>query len=165
MRPAPGKRKRLDPEQSSSADAARLAAIGLLARRDFASGELRRRLAERGFEEDAVAAALTLLTEERALDDARFAHSYVAYRAARGQGPVRIAADLAALGLTTDLIETALGSGPDWRALAREVRARKFGAAEPGSWPERGRQARFLQYRGFSSDHIRFALGSDPGFE
>jgi len=140
-------------------------AIALLARRDFASGELRRRLTERGFAEEAVAAAVAALTEERALDDARFAQSYVAYHAGRGQGPVRIGADLAALGLTAELIDAALAGGPDWRTLAREVRAHKFGAQEPESWAERSRQARFLQYRGFSSDHIRLALGSDPGLE
>lgn len=110
-------------------------------------------------------AALAGLVEERALDDLRFAQNYVSFHAARGQGPVRIGADLAALGLTPVEIEAALGAGPDWRALAREVRARKFGAGPPGSWAEKGRQARFLQYRGFSSDHIRFALGSDPGIE
>jgi regulatory protein len=78
---------------------------------------------------------------------------------------VRIGSDLAALGLTPAQIDAALATVPDWRALAREVRARKFGAEEPASWTEKGRQARFLQYRGFSSDHIRFALGSDPGIE
>jgi len=99
------------------------------------------------------------------LDDARFAQAYVSYHAGRGQGPVRIGAELAALGLTAGEIDAALSAGPDWRALAREVRARKFGAAEPESRSEKSRQARFLQYRGFSSDHIRFALGSDPGIE
>ncbi|MGH8218301.1 MAG: regulatory protein RecX [Steroidobacteraceae bacterium] len=165
MRPGPGKRKRLDSGESADPEAARVAAIALLARRDFASVELARRLVARGFEESAVAAALATLMAERALDDARFAQSYVAYHAGRGQGPVRIGADLAALGLTPIEIETALAAGPDWRVLAREVRVRKFGAREPVSWAAKGRQGRFLQYRGFSSDHIRSALGSDPGIE
>lgn len=165
MRGGPGKRQRIEPERSADPEAARAEAVALLARRDFASGELSRRLAERGFEAGAVTAALEALREERALDDARFAHNYIAYHAARGQGPVRIGADLAALGLTPIEVDAALGSGPDWRALAREVRVRKFGPEEPESWAEKGRQARFLQYRGFSSDHIRFALGSDPGIE
>jgi len=56
---------------------------------------------------------------------------------------------------------TALATGPDWRILASEVRLRKFGTQEPPGWPEKARQARFLQYRGFSSDHIRSALGAD----
>jgi regulatory protein len=165
VRRAPGKRKAPNPEQAADAEAARAAAVTLLARRDFASGELGRRLAERGFEAAAVAAAIAGLTEERALDDARFARNYASYHAGRGHGPVRIAADLRALGLKAELVDAALASGPDWRALARELRARKFGADPPDSWAERARQARFLQYRGFSSDHIRSALGSDPGLE
>jgi regulatory protein len=62
--------------------------------------------------------------------------------------------------VAADVIEAAL-AGPDWRALAREVRVRKFGTTEPPGWRERARQARFLQYRGFSSDHIGSALGAD----
>jgi regulatory protein len=118
-------------------------------------------LEEKGFEADAAAAAVAALIEERTLDDARFAQNFVTYHAGRGQGPVRIAAELATLGLTAELIQAAVAGGPDWRALAREVRVRKFGAAPPESWAEKGRQARFLQYRGFSSDHIRLALESD----
>jgi regulatory protein len=101
------------------------------------------------------------LTEERVLNDGRYAENYVSYHADRGQGPLRIAADLKALGLPAGVIETALATGPDWRTLAREVRVRKFGTQEPLGWPEKARQARFLQYRGFSSDHIRLALGAD----
>jgi regulatory protein len=74
---------------------------------------------------------------------------------------MRIAADLRAFGLPPELIETVLAAGHDWRLLARELRARKFGAEPPTDWPEKVRQARFLQYRGFSSDHIRAATGAD----
>jgi len=31
----------------------------------------------------------------------------------------------------------------------------------PKRWPEKAREARFLQYRGFSTDHIRSALGAE----
>jgi regulatory protein len=85
----------------------------------------------------------------------------VRYEAARGHGPVRIRAELQALGLSGEQIEAALVEGPDWQALAREVRVRKFGLEPPVEWPQKARQARFLQYRGFSSDHIRLALGAD----
>jgi regulatory protein len=165
MRRAPGKREALDPERAADADSPRAAAITLLARRDFASGELGRRLEERGFDAEVAAAAVAGLIEERALDDGRFARNYVAYHAGRGQGPVRIAADLASLGLQAELIDAALAAGPDWVALSREVRSRKFGPDPPDSWAEKARQARFLQYRGFSSDHIRSSLDSDPGLE
>jgi regulatory protein len=145
----------------SDSSAARTAAIGWLARRDYASGELRARLERKGFDAAVVESTLTGLAEERLLDDARYAQHYVAYSASRGHGPLRVAAELKALDLPGDLIDAALAGGPDWRLLASQVRRRKFGSELPADWPEKARQARFLQYRGFSSDHIRLALGAD----
>ena len=136
-------------------------AISWLARRDHTSGELQARLERKGFEPDAAAAAIAQLLEDRLLNDARYAANYVMSHAGRGQGPVRIAADLGQLGLPEALIHTALAEGGDWAVRAREVRSRKFGPQVPCDWPEKARQARFLQYRGFSSDHIRLALGND----
>jgi len=141
------------------------AALTLLARRDFAAQELAARLGERGFDAATVATIIAGLRERRALDDARFAGHFVAYRAARGQGPVRIERELADLGVAAEHIEAALREGPEWRSLAADVRRRRFGAAVPGAWSERSRQARFLQYRGFSADHIRSALGSEDHSE
>jgi len=135
--------------------------VTLLARRDFASTELRAKLLSQGYDEAAVAAAIEALIESRALDDARYAENYVVYHARRGQGPLRIAAQLKAMDLPPEIIESALASGPDWKTLAREARIRKFGPQEPPNWAEKARQARFMQYRGFSSDHIRSALGPD----
>jgi regulatory protein len=140
---------------------ARAAAIALMARRDYASGELRDRLERKGFDRSVVEAAIAELVDERALDDTRYATNYVSYHAGRGQGPLRIAADLSAMGLPSQLIDVAVAAGPDWRVAARELRLRRFGAEPPADWPEKARQARFLQYRGFSSDHIRSALGAD----
>ena len=51
---------------------------------------------------------------------------------------------------------------PDFLALARAARARKFGPGIPQDRKERAKQARFLQYRGFSNDHIRAVLEGDP---
>jgi len=154
-------RKSIDPERSADSNGIRAAAVALLARRDFASGELAERLRERGWDPAATATAIAHLLEERLLDDARFAENYVAYHANRGEGPVRIAMDLKALRLPAELIDGAVAAGSDWRARARTARLRRFGPEVPGTWPEKSRQARFLQYRGFSSDHIRAALGTD----
>jgi regulatory protein len=149
------------PEAAEDPEAIRAAALALLARRDWLASELSSRLRASGCEPHAAAAVIAELVRERLLDDARYAERYVASRAERGHGPVRIAADLASLGAPRDLIEAALEAGPDWRAVAAAVRRRKFGATPPDSWAEKGRQARFLQYRGFSSDHIRAATGAD----
>jgi len=143
--------------------AVRLASLALLAKRDFAAGELRERLRSQGFEDAAVAATLAELTTEGVLDDERYAHNYVAYHGGRGQGPVRIAAALRQGGVDAAVIAAALASGPDWRALARRVCRAKFGAQPAASWAQKARRARFLQYRGFSADHIRAATGVDAG--
>lgn len=149
-------------ERAADRGSARAAAVALLARRDLPSGELRERLTERGFAPEATAAALSELAAEGALNDERYAHNYVAYQSGRGRGPIRIGADLRTHGLPQELIEAALESGPDWRALAAAARVRRFGKAAPANWREKARQARFLQYRGFSADHIRAATGADP---
>ena len=154
--------KRPRPEAAGDSRAIRAAAVALLARRDHFSAELGRKLAERGFDPDATREVLEELTTERLLDDGRCLERFVAYRAERGHGPVRIAADLKAQGVPAERIAPALEAGADWRSLAREVRRRKFGAAAPASWAEKARQARFLQYRGFSSDDIRAAIGAEP---
>ncbi|MHB1871965.1 MAG: regulatory protein RecX [Steroidobacteraceae bacterium] len=153
--------KRPRPEAAGDPRSARAAAVALLARRDHFSAELRRKLLERGFEPAAASEALEALLAERLLDDARCLERFVAYRAERGQGPLRIALDLKTHGVPAELIGPALEAAGDWRALARTVRRRRFGAAAPADWSEKARQARFLQYRGFSSDDIRAAIGAE----
>jgi regulatory protein len=155
------RRAELDPEEAADPKRVRMAAVALLGRRDFCSGELRQKLEADGYASERVAEAVAELIEGKIVNDARYAENYVAYHANRGQGPVRIAADLKALDLPPDVIQSALDNGPDWREKAREVRIRRFGLADPETWAQKAKQGRFLQYRGFSSDHIRAALGPD----
>ncbi len=155
------KRASPQPEHEAELETVRTAAVALLARRDFASNELREKLESHGYDPDVTAGVVAELSGRHVLDDGRYAENYVAYHSKRGQGPVRIAADLRALGVPAELIEGALAAGPDWRALAQEVRRRKFGPEPPQKWSEKARQARFLQYRGFSADHIRSAVSAD----
>ncbi|MBV8877503.1 MAG: regulatory protein RecX [Gammaproteobacteria bacterium] len=137
-------------------------AVALLARRDRASQEMREKLEAKGYGPAAVAEVIAELGRTGLLNDERYAQNYVAHHAGRGQGPVRIAVELRRRGLDAESIDAALANGPDWSALARKVCRAKFGPEAPAGWPQRARQARFLQYRGFSSDHIRSATGADP---
>jgi regulatory protein len=155
-------RSLLSSERRADPGAARTAAVALLAKRDFAAGELLARLTARGFGPETARAVIEELTAAGTLNEARYAENYVAWHAARGQGPLRIGTDLRKHGVAEALIEAALAGGPDWKALAGRVRRSKFGSQVPASWPEKARQMRFLQYRGFSSDHIRAATGADP---
>jgi regulatory protein len=136
------------------------AAVRLLARRDHSTEELQRKLLERGYTESDVAAVVEKLTTKRLLSNDRYAASRVRHRAQGGHGPVRIRAELRQQGLTDEVIARELADASvDWPRLAADVRRRRFGPSAPRSLPERAKQARFLQYRGFSADQIRAALG------
>lgn len=136
--------------------------MALLARREHATDELRRKLCAQGFDPSAVAEALTDLREEGLLSDARFALSFVGSRVERGHGPRRIRHELQARGLDDALIDQSLHEHErEWPGRIDAVRRKRFGATVPGDLKERLRQARFLQYRGFTSEQIRAVLDGD----
>jgi regulatory protein len=140
-------------------NAARNTAIGLLARREHAESEIRRKLRDRGYDADLTLEVVDELTRQRLLSDERFAEAFIRSRAERGQGPVRLRAELRQLHVPTELIERHLTAlDVDWSELAGGVRRRKFGDREPIGLSERAKQVRFLQYRGFTADQIRAAL-------
>jgi len=134
-------------------------ALDLLARREHSRRELERKLAARGFAEDLIAQTLDALERSGTLAAARFTESFIRSRVAKGQGPVRIRAELAERGVTqANGAELLHGADVDWVAAARTARIKRFGAAPPRDFKERARQARFLQYRGFDSGQIGAAL-------
>jgi regulatory protein len=141
--------------------AARAAALDALARRDYASEDLRRKLLEKGYDVAVVAPLLEALRAEKLLDDRRYAENFVAYHAARGQGPLRVRADLRRHGLEGTLVQEALDAFPDWIVQLRKAQQKKFGAKPPSNYADKQRQAKFLGYRGFTSAQIRTALGFD----
>ena len=138
-----------------------MAALDALARRDYASEDLRRKLLEKGYDAVVVAPLLDTLRAEKLLDDRRYAENFVAYHAARGLGPLRVRADLRRHGLEGTLVEECLDAFPEWIVHLRQVRQKKFGAKLPSTYADRQRQARFLGYRGFTSAQIRTAIGFD----
>jgi regulatory protein len=151
---------RVDEHRATDPKAARAAALQLVARREYSTGEAAAALLRKGYEAALVAATIAELREERLLDDVRYAESLVRVLTGRGQGPQRVRHALTGAGLAPEAVAAALDTAPDWMLLAADVRRRKFGARIPKDWPGRARQMRFLQYRGFSKDHIASALGS-----
>ena len=149
------------PSNSSTADAKAVeaAAVRLLARREHSIEELRRKLAAKGYPSDIIEPVIRKLAGKRLVSDERFTSSFVHHHAKRGQGPVRIRAELRQQGIPDSQVEEALQSAEiDWLQLAREVRRRKFGTAAPRGLGERAKQARFLQYRGFDAEQLRAAF-------
>lgn len=158
--PAP---ERTSADERTPVEAERLAreqAIRLLARREHSRLEVRRKLARRGHAAQVVEDALAALAEQGLQSDARFAASYVRVALARGQGPVKVRADLRSRGIDADGADQALDIGADWTQLARDVRSKRFGEQAPESRREAARQGRFLVGRGFPADVVADLLRS-----
>jgi regulatory protein len=155
-------RREVDP---LDARGARIAALDALARRDHASSELRRKLRDKGYDGVVVDELVERLIAEKLLDDRRYLQNFVAYHAARGQGPNRVRADLRKLGLQMPEADTVLDEYPDWIAQLKRARQKKFGTSLPTNYADRQRQARFLAYRGYTGAQIRATFGFDTDLD
>ncbi|MGH8403211.1 MAG: regulatory protein RecX [Gammaproteobacteria bacterium] len=152
------------PEGEAARDPARIraSALRLLARREHSTQELTAKLLARGFELQPVAGVVAALAAQNLVSDTRFVEEFVAARLRRGAGPAKIREELRGRGLDTAQVKTGLAGHRDaWVVNAEQVRRKRFGAALPRNYPERARQARFLQQRGFTAEQIRQVLKGD----
>jgi regulatory protein len=130
-----------------------------LARREHSRSELHDKLLKKGCAEAVATETVKRLEQECLVSDDRFMESLIQARRNRGYGPLRIQKELQEKGVTAEAIERWLDvSGREWLEDIRRVQRKKFGARLPKSYPERARQARFLQYRGFTYDQIQQVL-------
>ncbi len=139
-------------------------ALRAVERRSFARADLARRLRRKGHAPEAIELALTRLAEHGFLDDAAFAANYVETRAARGRGPMRLARDLAAMGVERSVIDRALAAHAPSDDIAgdvpRALAAKR--AAQLGDLPRHVRRRRVLAYlarRGFSGREVTEMVG------
>jgi regulatory protein len=137
----------------------------LLAHRDRASADLQRKLVDKGYDPNIAAAVVQQLLAEKLLDDRRYVENFVSFHAARGQGPLRVRADLRKMAVLGEMVEDAIANYPDWIAQLRKARQKKFGTQQPTHYADRQRQARFLGFRGFTGAQIRLALGFDTDLD
>ncbi|MEO1819378.1 regulatory protein RecX [Pseudomonas sp.] len=131
--------------------AIRRSAMDLLARREHSYAELQRKLRQRGAPSDLAEIELDRLVEDGLLSDERFCEAYIYARSQRGYGPARLREELRQRGVSESLVERSLAEADqDWQALAEQVFAKRFPEGTARDPAERGKQLRFMQYRGFS---------------
>lgn len=140
-------------------EAAFRTAVRALERRSFARADLARRLRRKGHAGAAVEAALERAASLRLLDDADYALHYVATRAARGRGPLRLTRDLLAMGVERRLIDQALAAhfdeAADRSAMPLQLATKR--AAQLGALPREVKRRRVLAYlarRGFTGHDV-----------
>ena len=139
----------------------RLAAMVLLARREYSHLELRQKLSRRFPDEaDRIEAEVDQLAAEGLQSNARLAEVFIRSRVSRGQGPLKISLDLKGKGVAEEDIGLAFQEAEvDWFTLASQVALKKFGVLPDQEIDIRlkARVSRFLRQRGFSYDHIASA--------
>ena len=148
-------------EKLSDPAAARKKAMDYLARREHGHRELLNKVTKFGFDADVADDAIAQLAAEGLQSDTRFVAAFIQSRINQGKGPVKIRAELLERGMSDGTIDEGLADAEqDWCASAREVRNKKFGAAQPVEFKEKARQMHFLQSRGFDSRQIQAAVSA-----
>ncbi|EAR10257.1 RecA regulator RecX [Reinekea sp. MED297] len=105
-------------------------------------------------ESDQIEAVIARLQEQGLQSDERFTEMWVRSQLMKGRGPIRIVNEARQRGIA-ERVEQALGSlDHDWFEAALDVAKRKF--PNGVSFEQQAKVYRFLSYRGYSSDCIRY---------
>ncbi|MGB4598799.1 MAG: regulatory protein RecX [Trichlorobacter sp.] len=149
---------------TESADQAYLAALKLLAGRDYTLAALACKLEQRGYQHQQVAETLVRLSAEHFLDDRRYAERFISQARESGRYVgYRLRQELKRRGVPTELAAELLEGCCDRAAelaLARQVLSRRYAGFDPAASDDRVRRrvAGFLQRRGFGCEVIRQLL-------
>lgn len=133
-------------------------AMQLLSIREHSQWELKQKLGNL-CENSELSSLLTQLVEENYQSDDRYAEVFIRSKVSKGEGRQRIAKELSMKGVSAEICKRALDEAEvDWYEAAKRVKEKKFGLPHPTDYKEKAKQTRFLQYRGFTFDEIRYAL-------
>lgn len=137
-------------------------AVEFLARREHSQHELRNKLSARGFAEQEIDAALQTLIDKDLQSDERFTESWIIARIQRGHGPYRITAELKQHGVDESMINRTMRSMDiDWFDHALSAYRKKYANRPVSDYQDKAKRSRFLQQRGFTSEHIQYTLESE----
>lgn len=136
----------------------RVAAINLLSRREYSLHELFQKLEPRSQNEAQIHRLLEKLVEAGYQSDQRFAESFLRSRINRGLGPTRIKRELKDKGINPYLIEQVFSDDIDWFQHAYESGAKKSQSLDLTDYKQKQKLYRYLAYRGFSMDQIKYAI-------
>jgi regulatory protein len=140
-------------------------ALKMLARRELSEMQVRQRLARKGYERDAVDAALARLLEERAIDDARVAEAIARTETTvrrRGKLRVRLQIERAGIAKSTAkrAVDEVFGSMDERDLLEASLQKRLRGRDTIVDEREFQRLYRYLVAQGFESDRVLAALNA-----
>jgi regulatory protein len=152
------------PDDPDSSKAAYLLALRWLMARELSEGQVRQRLADRGYRDTAINPALARLIQEHTIDDLRAATAVARTEAkVRRHGPRRILVKLMAMQIDRDLakevIRDLFGDSDEEELLETTLERRLRGKPERLADPaERRKLVAYLVRQGFSPSAASKAL-------
>ena len=139
----------------------RIAAMDLLTGREYSRAELATKLNKKFDNHSAIEQVLVQISDQGLQSDKRFAEAFIRSRLYRGHGLARLRQDIRQKGVADDLVAQALEDADiNWFELAKDVAQRKFGDRQAADQREKAKRMRFMQYRGFNYEQIKYALSS-----
>ena len=130
--------------------------IEALSRRLMSSGELRKKLIEKGYSLDTADYCVDWLNERGFLNDLSYAEAVVRHYSAKGYGAGRIRSEFVKRCINKDLWEQALCSLPDNSDTLEQLVAKKL--KDPSDREQVRKVSNMLYRRGFSWDEIKKAV-------
>jgi regulatory protein len=146
-------------ETKKQAQKIRRLLLHLLMRRDYTQHELVQKMLVKGYEQDLVTRIITAFVEDGTINETRFIENFIYFRRNRGYGPLRIAAELKARGLSAEMIAKHLEiSDNAWLDCAEKIWCKHFKNTPPKDASSKNKQQRFMQGRGFTWEQIQHVL-------
>ncbi|ASK79356.1 RecX family transcriptional regulator [Paraphotobacterium marinum] len=129
--------------------------IRLLSKRDYSSGELKKKLLHEALPEEEVDTVIQLLMEHRYLNDQRLIDSLIKKNLSKLHGLTRIKQELKKKELDPFLVEESIQKlDIDWLDICSQSKVTKFGEKLPKEQKEKAKIIRYLQYRGHAMSDI-----------
>ena len=133
-----------------------------LAAREHSRHELLRKLLLKEYDQALSLQQLDKFSAANIQSEARFAESLVRGRINKGFGEQYIRSQLTEHRIEPGIISQAIENcitelQIDWYELACQVLAKKYREVPAKNWQEQQKRNRFLQYRGFDHEQIRYA--------
>ena len=120
---------------------------------------LKQKLLAKAEQSEVVNQVMDFLIENDYVSDLRFTEAYVRSKRNKGQGPVKIRAQLKQKGVSSVMVDDALAQGDaTWFDFAKLEYEKKYRDAPVKDYNDWSKRARFLQGRGFTMYHIHCAV-------
>jgi regulatory protein len=133
----------------------------LLAGREHSKHELLKKLLLRDFDRNLSLEWIDKFSQHNLQSNERFAEALIRGRSNKGIGESRIRNELKEHQISEEIVKAAmLELNIDWFELALNVFDKKYSSKPAKDYKDQQKQQRFLYYRGFTHEQIRYAIDS-----